>query len=141
MSQKQGKKYVAASKQVEVRPYAMEEAVPLIKKVKFAKFDETVELHVRLGVVAEHLLDALEVLEREVLHGERLEVAVARNAVGTALVRHAAERPGRVRKHLPHQIHRRGAPDEHFDRQRSQRDKRHVHRHRPGRGGDRGAAA
>jgi len=54
MSQKQGKKYVAASKQVEARPYGMDEAVPLIKKVKFAKFDETVELHVRLGVDPKH---------------------------------------------------------------------------------------
>ena len=32
----------------------MDEAVPLIKKVKFAKFDETVELHVRLGVDPKH---------------------------------------------------------------------------------------
>jgi large subunit ribosomal protein L1 len=54
MSQKQGKKYIAASKQVEARPYGMDEAVPLIKKVKFAKFDETVELHVRLGVDPKH---------------------------------------------------------------------------------------
>ncbi len=32
----------------------MDEAVPLVKKVKFAKFDETVELHVRLGVDPKH---------------------------------------------------------------------------------------
>ena len=54
MSQKTGKKFVAAQKQVEIRPYAIEEAVPLVKKVKFAKFDETVELHVRLGVDPKH---------------------------------------------------------------------------------------
>lgn len=54
MSQKTGKKFAAAQKQVEVRPYAIEEAVPLVKKVKFAKFDETVELHVRLGVDPKH---------------------------------------------------------------------------------------
>jgi large subunit ribosomal protein L1 len=54
MSQKTGKKYSAASKQVERKPYAIEEAVPLIKKVKFAKFDETVELHMRLGVDPKH---------------------------------------------------------------------------------------
>jgi len=54
MSQKIGKKFTAAQKQVEIRPYAIEEAVPLVKKVKFAKFDETVELHVRLGVDPKH---------------------------------------------------------------------------------------
>jgi large subunit ribosomal protein L1 len=54
MSQKQGKKFLAAQKLVEVRPYSMDEAVPLVKKIKFAKFDETVELHVRLGVDPKH---------------------------------------------------------------------------------------
>lgn len=54
MSRTPGKKYTAASSQVERRPYAMEEAVPLVQKVKFAKFDETVELHVRLGVDPKH---------------------------------------------------------------------------------------
>src|ERR1700722_10318726 len=51
---KQGKKFQAASKQVEPRPYPLEQAVPLIQKVKFAKFDETVELHLRLGVDPKH---------------------------------------------------------------------------------------
>jgi large subunit ribosomal protein L1 len=54
MSQKQGKKFTAAQKQVEARPYSIDDAVPLVKKVKFAKFDETVELHVRLGVDPKH---------------------------------------------------------------------------------------
>jgi large subunit ribosomal protein L1 len=51
---KSGKKYEAASKQVEARPYSLNEAVPLVQKVKFAKFDETVELHMRLGVDPKH---------------------------------------------------------------------------------------
>src|SRR5882672_4518882 len=51
---KQGKKFQAASKQVESRPYVLSEAVPLVQKVKFAKFDETVELHLRLGVDPKH---------------------------------------------------------------------------------------
>jgi len=51
---KQGKKFQAASKQVERRPYHLNEAVPLVQKVKFAKFDETVELHLRLGVDPKH---------------------------------------------------------------------------------------
>jgi large subunit ribosomal protein L1 len=54
MSRSSGKKFTAAAKQVEERPYSMEEAVPLMQKVKFAKFDETVELHVRLGVDPKH---------------------------------------------------------------------------------------
>jgi large subunit ribosomal protein L1 len=54
MSRTPGKKYSAASSQVEHRPYPIEEAVPLVQKVKFAKFDETVELHVRLGVDPKH---------------------------------------------------------------------------------------
>src|SRR5437660_9936933 len=52
--QKQGKKFQAASKQVEPRPYILSEAVPLVQKIKFAKFDETVELHLRLGVDPKH---------------------------------------------------------------------------------------
>jgi large subunit ribosomal protein L1 len=51
---KQGKKFQAASKQVESRPYPLNEAVPLVQKIKFAKFDETVELHLRLGVDPKH---------------------------------------------------------------------------------------
>ena len=53
MSRKTGKKYTAASKQVE-QALHLEEAVPLVKKIKFAKFDETVELHMRLGVDPKH---------------------------------------------------------------------------------------
>jgi len=49
-----GKKFEAASKQVEQRPYALNDAVPLVQKIKFTKFDETVELHLRLGVDPKH---------------------------------------------------------------------------------------
>src|SRR6202161_3378290 len=51
---KHGKKFEAASKQVEQRPYTLNDAVPLVQKVKFTKFDETVELHLRLGVDPKH---------------------------------------------------------------------------------------
>jgi large subunit ribosomal protein L1 len=54
MSQRSGKKYAAAAAQVETRPYGLEEAVVLVKKIKFAKFDETVEVHMRLGVDPKH---------------------------------------------------------------------------------------
>jgi len=49
-----GKKYTAAKQQVEDRPYALDEAVPLIQRLKFAKFDETVALSIRLGVDPKH---------------------------------------------------------------------------------------
>src|SRR4026207_1157376 len=49
-----GKKYTAARQQVPVRPHSIEEAVPLLQKVKFTKFDETVELAIRLGVDPKH---------------------------------------------------------------------------------------
>jgi len=49
-----GKKFTAAEAQVEDRPYRLEEAIPLVQKVKFAKFDETVELAMRLGVDPKH---------------------------------------------------------------------------------------
>src|SRR5687768_9055791 len=51
---KTGKKFAAARQQVADRPHTIEEAVPLMQKVKFAKFDETVELAMRLGVDPKH---------------------------------------------------------------------------------------
>ena len=54
MSRKTGKKYTAALKQVDDKFYTLEEAVPLVQKIKFAKFDETVEVHLRLGVDPKH---------------------------------------------------------------------------------------
>ena len=51
---KTGKKFEAAAKQVEARPYSLQEAIPLVQKIKFAKFDETVEVHMRLGVDPKH---------------------------------------------------------------------------------------
>ena len=49
-----GKKFAAARQQVPDRPHTVEEAVPLLQRVKFAKFDETVELALRLGVDPKH---------------------------------------------------------------------------------------
>src|SRR5690242_7998405 len=54
MSHKPGKKYQAAAKQVEAKPYQLPEAVNLVQKIKFTKFDETVEVHMRLGVDPKH---------------------------------------------------------------------------------------
>ncbi len=49
-----GKKYTAARTQVPDKPQTIEEAVPLLQKVKYAKFDETVEMALRLGVDPKH---------------------------------------------------------------------------------------
>lgn len=54
MARKPGKKYSSALKQVESKEYTLEDAISLIKKIKFAKFDETVEVHMRLGVDPKH---------------------------------------------------------------------------------------
>ena len=49
-----GKKFTNAKKQVEDREYTIPEAIELLQKVKFAKFDETLEAHLRLGVDPKH---------------------------------------------------------------------------------------
>ena len=51
---KTGKKFAAARQQVPDRAHTLEDAVPLMQKVKFAKFDETVEIALRLGVDPKH---------------------------------------------------------------------------------------
>ncbi len=54
MAQKESKNMAAARAQVEARPYLLSDAVPLLQKIKFAKFDETVDLTLRLGVDPRH---------------------------------------------------------------------------------------
>ncbi len=54
MSRKAGKNITNARKAVEHRPYPLQDAVPLLQKVKYAKFDETVEVTMRLGVDPKH---------------------------------------------------------------------------------------
>ena len=49
-----GKKYAVATKLVEKPAYTLADAMPLVKKAAFAKFDETVELAMRLGVDPKH---------------------------------------------------------------------------------------
>jgi len=49
--EKHGKKYQEASKLVDKsKAYSPEEAIELAKKASYAKFDETVELHLRMGI-------------------------------------------------------------------------------------------
>jgi large subunit ribosomal protein L1 len=51
---KHGKNYRAAAEKVEERPYQLDEAFDLLKKITFAKFNETVELSMLLGVDPKH---------------------------------------------------------------------------------------
>ncbi|MCE1227973.1 MAG: 50S ribosomal protein L1 [Firmicutes bacterium] len=51
---KPGKKFRAAASKIEDRPYDLSEALTAVKDAAFAKFDETVEVHMRLGVDPRH---------------------------------------------------------------------------------------
>ncbi|MBD8974068.1 MAG: 50S ribosomal protein L1, partial [Clostridiales bacterium] len=52
---KKGKRYVEASKLVDkTQVYDIPEAVALVKKAASAKFDETVEAHLRMGLDGRH---------------------------------------------------------------------------------------
>jgi large subunit ribosomal protein L1 len=51
---KHGKKYRAAAEKIEQRPYQLDEAFGLLKQIAYAKFNETVELSMLLGVDPKH---------------------------------------------------------------------------------------
>jgi large subunit ribosomal protein L1 len=51
---KRGRKYREAAEKIEDRAYPPEEAIKLAKETAFAKFDETVELHLRTGLDPRH---------------------------------------------------------------------------------------
>jgi len=54
MAKKISKNLAKARALVEPRPYTLVDAVPLLQKAKYAKFDETVDLTLRLGVDPRH---------------------------------------------------------------------------------------
>src|SRR5579871_3670805 len=54
MARKISKNLAKARALVEPRPYVLADAVPLLQKAKYAKFDETVDLTLRLGVDPKH---------------------------------------------------------------------------------------
>ena len=49
-----GKGFLAAKARVETRDYSLEDAVKLLREIKFAKFDEMLEIALRLGVDPKH---------------------------------------------------------------------------------------
>jgi large subunit ribosomal protein L1 len=54
MMPKSGKKFLAAKAKVEPRPYGLADAVKLVRDVRYAKFDESVDLAMLLGVDPKH---------------------------------------------------------------------------------------
>ncbi|MSQ43939.1 MAG: 50S ribosomal protein L1 [Chloroflexi bacterium] len=55
MAADHGKKYRAAAAKVDAtRAYGPDEAISLLKEVSYAKFDATVEVHLRLGIDVRH---------------------------------------------------------------------------------------
>lgn len=54
MAKKLSKNVAKARAAVEPRPYTLIDAVPLLQKIKFAKFDENVDITLRLGVDPRH---------------------------------------------------------------------------------------
>src|SRR5919205_2443618 len=52
---KRGKKYRGAAEKIDpLKPYAPQEAVKLVKDLAYAKFDESVEVHIRTGLDPRH---------------------------------------------------------------------------------------
>ena len=54
MAKKRGKKYLAVLNKIENRTYPLSEAIPFLKENKISGFDETVEVHMNLGVNPKH---------------------------------------------------------------------------------------
>src|SRR5881628_2376781 len=84
---KAGKNITKARQAVEARPYQLKDAVPLLQKVKFAKFDETVEVAMRLGVDPKHadqMVRGTVVLPHGLGKSKRVAVIASGEKVGEA---------------------------------------------------------
>lgn len=81
---KHGKKYLEAAKLVDRdKAYAPREAIALLKKIAFSKFNETVELHLKMGVdvkQADQIVRGVTLLP----HGTGKQVRIAVFAEGEA---------------------------------------------------------
>jgi|TARA_B100000809_G_scaffold266628_1_gene330360 large subunit ribosomal protein L1 len=51
---RRNKNFAAALAQIPEKPLQLQEAIPLVQKVRYAKFDETIEIAMRLGVNPKH---------------------------------------------------------------------------------------
>ena len=64
---KRSKRYSSLSKLIEPKEYSLDEAVDLLKRTAQAKFDESVEIAIRLGVDPRRSEQAIRGLSQEVL--------------------------------------------------------------------------
>jgi len=84
---KRGKKFREAVQHVEKRPYTLADAMPVLKKVAYAKFDETVEVAMRLGVDPKHadqMVRGTVVLPHGLGKSKRVAVIASGEKVGEA---------------------------------------------------------
>ena len=110
------KKYKKAKEEIEKEVYLIEEAVPLLQKISYTKFDETIEMIFRLGVNPKHadqMVRGTIVLPHGTGKSKRIAVIAsgekmkdAEDAGAERRHRGAQERPGR-------NVRGRGLPDLH----------------------------
>src|ERR671936_1514051 len=97
MSRHRGKRYRAALEKVDrERAYSPAEAIALVKRTASTKFDETVEVHVRLGVNVRHAEEQLRgtlALPRGL--GKEVVVAVFADGDAARAAEEAGARPPR----------------------------------------------
>ena len=88
---RRGKKYIEAAKKVDAsKSYSLADALELVKQVKFAKFDETVEIHVNLKMGKSHTVRDTVVLPNQFKGEKRVLVFCKDDRVKEALEAGAA---------------------------------------------------
>ncbi len=91
MSNKHGKKYLEVAKMVDsMRTYSLDEAVTLLKKTAYTKFDSTIEVHMRMGIdpkQADQLVRGVVSLPNGT--GKQVRIAVFVEGDGVALAQQA----------------------------------------------------
>src|SRR2546426_7660225 len=91
MAKKHGKKYLAVSKLVDrTRTYSLDDAVVLLKKTAYTKFDSTIEVHMRMGIdpkQADQLVRGVVSLPNGT--GKKVRIAVFVEGEGVALAEQA----------------------------------------------------
>ncbi|TMC59484.1 MAG: 50S ribosomal protein L1 [Chloroflexi bacterium] len=91
MAKKHGKKYLEVSKLVDpAKQYSLDEAVSLLKKTAYTKFDSTIEVHMRMGIdpkQADQLVRGVVSLPNGT--GKQVRIAVFAEGEGVALAEQA----------------------------------------------------
>ena len=85
---KRGKKYVEAAKAVDrATLYDTAEAISLVKKAAVAKFDETIEVHIRTGCDGRHA-------DQQIRGAVVMQKGSGKNGRGTRLAKNHSEQDG-----------------------------------------------